>query len=78
MSVPSAKRCLFEQQEDVMFYLILEMPNGKDNAFCLPCCPTPSLTKAASEGGFLLCWLELCQEQGVSNADLLGIEPLDH
>ena len=61
-----------------MLYPILEMPDGKDDALGLPCCPTPILTKAACEGCFLLGWLELGQKQGVSDADFLGIERLDH
>jgi hypothetical protein len=61
LSIPLVKRCLFQEQEDVMLYPILEMPNGKDDAFGLPCCPTPILTKAACECGFLLGWLELRQ-----------------
>jgi hypothetical protein len=53
--------CLFEQQEYVMLYPILEMPDGKDDALGLPCRAAPILTKAASESGFLLGWLELRQ-----------------
>ena len=61
-----------------MLYPILEMPDGKHDALGLPCGSSPILTKTTCEGGLLLGWLEFCQEQGVSNADLLGIERLDH
>ncbi len=61
-----------------MLYPIMEMTNGKDDTLGFSCGSSPILTKATCEGGFLLGWLELCQEQGVSNPDLLGIERLDH
>jgi len=57
---------------------MLEMPDGKNDALGLPCCASPILTKAASESRFLLGWLELRQKQGMSDADLFGIERLDH
>jgi hypothetical protein len=61
LSVPLVKRCLFQEQEDVMLYPILEMPDGKDDALGFPCGSSPILTKAACEGCFLLGWLELRQ-----------------
>jgi len=57
---------------------MLEMPHGKQDALGFAAAPTPILTKATCKGGFLLGWLELCQEQGVSNPDFLCIERLDH
>ena len=61
-----------------MFYPILEMPDWKDDTLGFSRSASPILTEAACESGFLLGWLELCQEQSVSNADLVGIERLDH
>jgi hypothetical protein len=61
LGIPLVEGCLFQEQEDIMLYPILEMPDGKDDALGLPCCPTPILTKAACEGCFLLGWLELRQ-----------------
>src|SRR5713226_3948179 len=54
------------------------MPDGKDDALGLPCCPTPIFPVAVGKSLLLLGWLELRQEQGVSDADLLGVERLDH
>ena len=77
MSIPLVEWGLFQEQEDVMLYPILEMANRKDDALGLPCGSAPILTETACECGFLLGWLELRQKQGVSDADLLGIERLD-
>ena len=76
LGIALVERCLSEQQKDVVFYPLLEMPNRKNDALGLPCGSSPILAKAACEGGFLLGCLELRQKQGVSYTDLLGIERL--
>jgi len=76
LGIALVERCLFEQQQDVVFYPVVQVSHGKQNAFGFSCRPTPILAEAVGEGLLLLCWLQLRQQQSVSDADLLGIERL--
>jgi hypothetical protein len=61
-----------------LLYPVLEMTDWKDDALSLPSGSAPLLTETVVECGFLLGWLELRQKQGVTDADLLGVERFDH
>jgi hypothetical protein len=57
---------------------LLQVSYRKQNAFCLGSGSVPLFAKAIGECLFLLRWLQFCEQQGMSNANLFGIESLDH
>ena len=57
---------------------LLQVPYREQDTLGLASCAVPLLAKTVGECLFLLRGLQLCQEQGVAYADLLGIERLDH
>jgi len=61
-----------------MLYPVLEMSDGEQDALGLLPCPRPLLAETFEEGLLLLVGLEFGQQEGVSHADLLGIERLHH
>ena len=57
---------------------VLEMPDRKQDTLCLLSCTCPLLAEAFGESLLLLIGLEFGKQEGVSYADLLGIECLNY
>src|SRR5580658_2714451 len=78
LRVPLVERSQFQDEEDVALNPELETADREKDAFCLLSAVAPILFEAGSECLFLLVGLELCQQERVTNTDLLAVEGFDH
>ena len=62
LRVAFVERCLFQEQEDIMLYPLLQVPNRKQDALRLGSGSVPLLPEAIGECLFLLRWLQFGEE----------------
>ena len=62
LRVAFVERRLFQEQEDVMLYPLLQVPNREQDAFCLCSGSVPLLAEAIGKCLFLLRWLQFGEE----------------
>jgi hypothetical protein len=77
LRVPFVEWSLFQEQENVVLYPLLQMPNREQNPFGLGSGSIPLFAEAIGECLFLFCWLQFGEQKRMAYADLLGIERLD-
>ena len=66
-----------EFQKDVALNPLLQLPDGKQNATGLAAADV-ILSKASTEGFFLLCWLQFCQQERMAGADFIFEKCVGH
>jgi hypothetical protein len=76
LRVAFVEQCLFQEQEDIMLYPLLQVSHREQYALGLRPGSVPLLAEAIGECLFLLCWLQFGEQQRVAYADFLGIESL--
>jgi hypothetical protein len=74
LRVPFVERGKLQDEEDVRLNPELQTADGEQNAFCLLPSRAPILFEASGKRLFLLVWLQLRQQERMSNADLLAVK----
>jgi len=61
LNIALIERSLLQEQKYVLFYPLLKMPNGEQDALGLGSSTVPLFAEAIGECLVLLCGLKLCQ-----------------
>jgi hypothetical protein len=78
LRVPLVEGGQFQEQQNVVLYPLLQVPNGEQNALGLGSGSVPLFAEAIGECLLPLRRLQFGEQQGVAYADLLRVERLDH
>jgi hypothetical protein len=78
LAVLLVEGCVFENEKDVGINPELKIADGQEDALLFSAATLPVLPKASGERCLLLVGLELRQQEGMSDTNLLGVESIDH